>query len=172
MEEKGLKKVHKLDKKDLILIILVIAIILIDQILKIYVVNIKEVSIIPNVLRLSFIENNDAAYGIGNDSTLMYIITNFIVLSILFKFIKSQNQFISYNIKVFASLILAGGISNVIDKIFRGYVVQYIDFTQVIALPIINISDICIVIGWIAFAAIFASFTAKELKNKKNKKQE
>lgn len=171
MEEKRLKKIPKIDKKNLILIVLVIVIILIDQILKMYIVNAKEIEIIPNVFRLSLAENKDAAYGVGNDSTLMYILTNFVVLSILFKFIKSQNQFIGYGIKIFASLIFAGGISNVIDRICRGYVVQYMDFTQSIGLPIINIADICIIIGWVSFAAVFAAFTAKELQSKKDKKQ-
>ena len=60
-------------------------------------------------------------------------------------------------------------ISNCIDRIFRGYVIEYIDFTNILKIPIFNLADICILIGWIAIAAIFASFTAKELKERKSK---
>ena len=65
------------------------------------------------------------------------------------------------------SFILAGGISNVIDKVFRGYVTEFIDFGQVINLPVFNVADIFILIGWVAIAAIFAAFTVKEWRNKK-----
>ena len=55
-----------------------------------------------------------------------------------------------------------------IDKIFRGGVVEFINIGN---LPALNIADICIAIGWISFIAIFASFSSKELtKNKENKK--
>lgn len=41
-------------------------------------------------------------------------------------------------------LMLAGGISNLIDRIFRGYVVDYIHISQ---MPVFNIADIGIVLG-------------------------
>ncbi len=49
-------------------------------------------------------------------------------------------------------LILAGGIGNLIDRIFRGFVVDYIDISPLIKYPVFNIADVCIVIGCIAIA--------------------
>lgn len=60
-----------------------------------------------------------------------------------------------------------GGISNVIDKVIRGYVTEFIDFKQVVNLPVFNVADLFVLIGWIAIAAIFAGFTVKEWKSKK-----
>ena len=45
------------------------------------------------------------------------------------------------------TLILAGGTSNFLDRIFRGYVIDYIDINELISFPMFNLADICIVIG-------------------------
>ena len=50
------------------------------------------------------------------------------------------------------SLIVAGGIGNLIDRIFRGFVVDMIEVTF-INYPVFNFADICVVIGAILFCA-------------------
>ena len=71
------------------------------------------------------------------------------------------------SLKILLSFILAGGISNVIERVARGYVTQFIDFQKVIPLPIFNMADIFILIGWVSVALIFAMFTVKEWKRKR-----
>lgn len=163
MEEK--KK--KIDKSYIKLIIIVLVIIVIDQVSKIFVINNNNIVIIQNILNFSIVQNTDAAYGIGSNSTFMYVVTNFIILSVIFKFITAQNEYVDNKLKFFLTLILAGGISNVIDRLVRGYVVEFIDFTPSLPLPIFNFADICTVIGWISVAAIFAVFTVKEWRSNK-----
>ena len=164
------KRKSKLDKKDIILIIIVTGIILIDQIIKIIISNIGEVAIIPGILNFKISQNISAAYGIGSNSTIMYVLTNLVILGVIFKFIRTQNEYVDMKIKVFLSFILAGGISNVIDRVFRGYVLEFIDFKELINLPVFNIADLFILTGWICVAAIFAYFTVNEWKNKKTEK--
>jgi len=60
--------------------------------------------------------------------------------------------------------ILTGGIGNFIDRVFRGYVVDFIDINQIINFPIFNFADIYIVCGWIVLAFIFAKNTI-EIRN-------
>lgn len=164
------KRKSKLDKKDIILIIIVTGIILIDQIIKIIISNIGEVAIIPGILNFKISQNISAAYGIGSNSTIMYVLTNLVILGVIFKFIRTQNEYVDMKMKVFLSFILAGGISNVIDRVFRGYVLEFIDFKELINLPVFNIADLFILTGWICVAAIFAYFTVNEWKNKKTEK--
>ena len=128
--------------------------------------------VINGVLKFKIFNDVSGCYDVNTNSTIMYILTNLIVAIIAFQFITSQNQFVDKKIKVFLSLIIAGGISNCIDRVFRGYVLEFIDFTDFLNVPILNLADIFILIGWIAMAAIFASFTAKELKNRKSIKKE
>lgn len=162
MEEK--KK--KIDKSYIKLIIIVLIIVIIDHITKVIIVN-NNIEVMPNILNFSVVQNTDAAYGIGSNSTFMYVVTNFIILSVIFKFITAQNEYVDNKLKFFLTLILAGGISNVIDRLIRGYVVEFIDFTPSLPLPIFNFADICTVIGWVSVAAIFAVFTVKEWRSNK-----
>ena len=166
-ERKEAKMEKKLTKENILLISIVAMIILMDQALKIWVQNVGEMNIISGVLNFKISENHSAAYGIGSNSAIMYVLTNIVILGVIFKFITTQNEFVDKKLKIFLSFILAGGISNVIDKVFRGYVTEFIDFGQVINLPIFNVADIFILIGWVAIAAIFATFTVKEWRNKK-----
>ena len=56
----------------------------------------------------------------------------------------------------------------IIDRIFRGNVLEFINIGN---FPAFNIADICILIGWVSFVAIFASFSAKELAERKSKEK-
>ena len=159
-------KKGKLSKEVILLISIVVAIILVDQITKIWIRSSNEIDVISGVLTFKISENNKSAYGIGSNSKAMYFATNLVSLGEIFKFISTQNEFVDKKLKVFLSFILAGGISNVIDKLIQGYVTEFIDFSQIVNLPVINIADLFILIGWVAIAAIFAAFTAKEWKNK------
>ena len=164
-EKSLIKRNKKSDKDKILLIVIVVAIVLIDQITKLLVINKGEMTIIPKVLNFKVSQNTHAAYGLGANSTVMYILTNLVILSVIFKFITTQNEYVDRKFKVFLSFIFAGGITNVIDRMFRGYVVEFIDFKQFINIPVFNIADLFVIIGWVSVAAIFASFTIKEWRN-------
>ena len=102
----------------------------------------------------------------------MNLVTSLIAILIIFRFVMSQNSYIDRKIKIFLSFVLAGGISNIIDKVVRGYLVEFIDFTPSVSLPVLNIADIFVMIGWIGFTWIFAVFTVKEIRASRNKKKE
>ena len=87
---------------------------------------------------------------------------------IAFKFATSQNQFVDKKIKAFLILIISGGVSNTIDRIFRGFVVEFIKIGK---LPVFNLAHIFILIGWVSMAGIFAVFTTNEIKERKIEKQ-
>lgn len=160
-----MKKNKKGDKKEYRLIVIIsIVIILIDQIVKAIVLHTGTITIIPNVLQFKVQENMN--------STSMNLVTSLIAILIIFRFVMSQNSYIDRKIKIFLSFVLAGGISNIIDKVVRGYLVEFIDFTPSVSLPVLNIADIFVMIGWIGFAWIFAVFTVKEIRASRNKKKE
>lgn len=164
------KKGEKISKEAVLLTSIVAIIIVIDQVLKIWMQQVGEITILRGILNFKVMQNTSAAYGIGSNSTIMYVMTNLVILGVIFKFITTQNEFVDKKLKVFLSFILAGGISNVIDKIIKGYVIEFIDFKQVINLPVFNLADLFVLIGWVSIAAIFASFTVKEWRNKKTEK--
>ena len=145
-----MKNVKKINKFDIAVIIIIIAIIVIDQISKIIVQN---------------------TYSMGTDSNsgMTYIVTNLIIIVLITRFMLSQNQFVDKVLKVFLSFIVAGGISNLIDRIARGYVLEWINISRIEWLPMFNIADIFVLTGWILVVGKFTYFTAKELRQKVEK---
>ncbi len=144
------EKKKKINKFDIAIIIIIIAIIVIDQISKIIVQN---------------------TYSMGTDSNsgTIYIVTNLIIIVLITRFMLSQNKFIDKILKVFLSFIVAGGISNLIDRIARGYVLEWINISRIEWLPMFNIADIFVLAGWILVVGKFTYFTAKELRQKVEK---
>lgn len=68
-------------------------------------------------------------------------------------------------IKIACSMAIGGGLSNLIDRICRGYVVDYIDINKIIEYPIFNIADIAIVIGIIIMIIFILKETIKKQEN-------
>ena len=158
-EKKKLKKLY------LMLAIMIFIMIFIDQLSKVLVVHYGEITLIGDkiVLKPAEIQNSmydETARGVN-------ILTNLVIVGIILGIIKSDNQFITKKIRILLSLAFAGGVSNIIDRLCRGSVVEFIHIGN---FPAFNIADVCILIGWVSFVAIFASFSAKELSNKKPKK--
>lgn len=160
-----LDKIKK-NKKVLIIAIFIICLVAIDQITKALMFG-QEKNIINGFLKIVVAPNYGGAFGVGQNGTITFIITNIIVIGIIIKFMLMQEEHIDKKTYFALSLIIAGAIGNLIDKVVRGYVVEFI----VIKSLAFNISDLYIVIGWILLALFFAIHTCK-IKNKKGDKIE
>lgn len=156
----------KISKTTISIIVLIIVLLILDQLIKLVIINNPTKTIIPNVVEIKLTENKDGAFGVGQNSTFSYIVTNVIVLGIIIKFMTNGNKLIDVKTKVVLALVLAGGISNLIDRICRGYV---LDFINIKNLPVFNLADLYVLIGWIGFVVIFTIFTVKEKRNKDEK---
>lgn len=130
-------------------IIIVAVIILLDQLTKMLMIN-KQLTIIPNLLEFTYTENTGVAFGIANSEIFLIILVSILILGIIVKFIKETQT--DKNILLSLYFIIAGGISNLIDRIFRGYVIDFIDI-NILNFPNFNIADICITLG--VFVLIF-----------------
>lgn len=127
-----------------------IILITIDQIFKYYILINKENlpnNIINGALNFTYCENRGIAFGIGQGGakifalmTLLMIIVALIYIAFKFKKLKGLTVF-------GIALVISGGIGNLIDRLFRGYVIDYIDFSEIVDFPIFNFADICIVVG-------------------------
>lgn len=140
---------NKKNSKLLIIIFTIIIIILLDQIIKIYISNTLYNSskvLIKGLLNFTYVENIGGAFGIGNN-VIILIIVNTILILLLLKFITSKINEISTHLLVPITSIVAGGIGNLIDRIFKGYVIDYIDINPLFKYPIFNFADMCIVLG-------------------------
>ena len=74
------------------------------------------------------------------------------------------------DIMIALAALAGGGLGNLIDRVFQGYVVDFIDF-RIINFAIFNFADICAVCGGIYFGIMLAIDEIKEDKAKKNAKE-
>ena len=99
------------------------------------------------LFKLDFVKNYGAAFNIfsGSRVFLSLISIFFSILIIYLMFMKNNlNSFDLYSY----SFILGGTIGNGIDRIYRGFVVDFINL-NIINFPVFNIADISINIGFI-----------------------
>jgi len=149
-------------EKFMFIIIFVILLILIDQISKIYVINNitdSSINVIKNILNFTYVENTGVAFGINSNNNLYNIIASIIVIILLIRFMVNQKDTNSKPTNISLSLIISGGLSNLIDRMIRGKVIDFIDISPILKFPAFNLADIYIVIGWVMFAFLIAKYT-------------
>ena len=138
----------------------------IDQLIKMVVANSlydHPISIINGVLEFRYSENTGAAWSLFSNKTLYLILFTSIVLVILLCVLFSGK--IRKKLPVISLLlIISGGIGNLIDRIFRGYVIDFIYF-KIIEYPIFNIADSFVCVGAVLLL-IYVIFFYKEPKKK------
>lgn len=131
-----------------------ILLIILDQVLKyLAVLHLKgagNIVLIPHVLGLSYVENPGAAWGIFSGKTGFLSILTMILLLVIAWVLFFSGWIKTPLSKWAAILFLAGGVGNLIDRVFVGYVVDYIRFLF-IEFPVFNLADICVVAGFILF---------------------
>ncbi len=145
---------------------------LIDYIIKILVLNnlkpIGSLAVIPGLFSLTYVENRGAAFGMLSNARWIFIVFTFIVIAVLIYFIfKKRITCKLFNIS--AILIIGGGIGNLIDRIFYGFVVDYLSVS--FFPPVCNFADYCITVGaglMVIYLIFFTDFLSK--KDKQNGK--
>lgn len=118
------------------------------------------------VLNLYYTLNNGAAFSRLSGKTLfLIIITSVVILWLLFLMIAKKVHRRVYLASI--SLIIGGGVGNLIDRIFNnGLVVDFID-VRIINFPIFNFADICAVCG---AGLLLLTVIADEIREHKRKK--
>lgn len=156
------------NKKINFLIIITITAILLDQVIKIIMKSKlfnSSILVIPYILKLTYVQNTGAAFGIGNNSTSMFVAVNIVIIVLITYFIFSKKDEINRPILIALHLIVAGGISNLIDRITRGFVIDYIDISPLIKYPVFNLADMFIVVGCIIIAIFLIKDAIVKKKN-------
>jgi len=96
---------------------------------------------------IDFVKNFGAAFNIFSGSRILLSTISIFISFILIYFILKNNM--NKSIDLFSySFILGGTLGNGIDRIFKGYVVDFINL-NFINFPIFNIADTAINIGFL-----------------------
>ena len=128
---------------------LFIIFLLLDQLIKYYIfINKPYLNLIPNWLEITYTENTGTIFGIAQGTNIIFAIVAIIIIFIKIYIILKTTKKNSYKRNIW-QLILAGGVSNLIDRIFRGFVIDYVSLKF---FGVCNLADFLIVAGVILLA--------------------
>jgi len=127
-------------------------IVLIDQLSKILVhtkMNLYDsFTVIPSLLDFTYIRNEGIAFGINfPGGKIFFIIFPILITFYLISLLKNK-EFEDNSSQIALYLIIGGAIGNILDRVFRGYVVDFIDFhINGSHWYVFNIADSAVTIG-------------------------
>ena len=126
--------------------------VLFDQIIKLCIENSMDLNesfvAVLGILRITHLQNYGAAFSIMSGQTLLLSLVALIIIFVLILFIiKKKIKDLIYLISI--TMIISGGLGNLIDRIFRGYVVDYLDtiFWPMEDFAVFNFADCLVVVG-------------------------
>ena len=157
-----------------ILIAVIAAVIGLDQLTKwLTVVNLEEYESFPvwqDVFHFTYVKNTGMAFGMLKDHRWVFMVFSTIaiiaLIIYLFRF-RPESRWM----QVSMAMIIGGGIGNMIDRVFLGYVVDFIDVT-LINFAVFNIADSFVCIGAGIMILCLVLDLIKEIKLEKAKKAE
>lgn len=155
----------------IISIVAMIVLVVADQVSKYLVVNNMKlhdsIEIIPGIFQFTYIHNDGAAFGSLDNARWVFMILSTVAIIAIFVYLfwKKPKNIIQLSA---LTLIVAGGIGNMIDRVRLGYVIDFIDFCAVPAIwPwIFNVADSCVTIGCVMLAFWMILEIIKESKGK------
>ena len=126
-----------------------IFIVLIDQFTKYLMLKNKKLYINKDFLlfKLDFVKNYGAAFNIFSGSRIFLSLISIIISILLIYLILRKNTLNPFDLYSY-SFILGGTMGNGIDRIYNGFVIDFINL-NIINFPVFNIADISINIGFI-----------------------
>ncbi len=133
----------------LITLIIIAALIAVDQVIKLVVLEhlapVGSITLIEKFLSLTYVENTGAAFGsFSAHTTLLSVFTALVlIVGLIYLLSGKVNSKIAY---ACLTVIIAGGISNLLDRIFRGFVVDYIE-PLFVNFAVFNFADILVTCG-------------------------
>ncbi len=158
-------------------ILLIAGVVLLDQLTKILVWSLMQVGesvdIIPNVFRFTYVQNEGAAFGMLAEHRWIFMVLSVIgiaaMLIYLWRFRPDSRLACTA-----LSLIIGGGIGNMIDPVALGYVVDFLDFC---AFPnlwmwVFNVADSCVCIGAGLLILWLVLDMVREIRKEKKRKTE
>ena len=149
-----------------------VAMILLDLLTKYFIVQMipnvgDNMDVIPGFINFIFVKNTGAAWGMLAGRPIFLIIVSIIVLALYIAFfilkVKKNKEKTSLLLGISTGFIVGGCLGNMYDRIFLGYVRDFINF-EFITFPVFNFADVALTIGVILLIIYFLFIYTKEMK--------
>jgi len=135
--------------------LIIIVLIIFDQLIKYIVVNNftlgQSIKVINSFFSITYVANDGAAFGILSGNKIFFVALACIISIFLLIYSKKRPRIEKYTY----ALLISGIIGNLIDRVSRGYVIDYLDFNIFgYNFPVFNFADICITVSAIMLLII------------------
>lgn len=150
-------------------ILIIVLCIAADQLTKICAAaNLKDISTLPiieNIFHFTYVENRGAAFGMLADHRWVFMILSVVGIAAIFVYLTVTKPK-SWWMRLALCFIVGGGVGNMIDRIARGYVIDFID-CRFIDFYVFNVADSFVCVGCAMFiiAVIIDEVRERKLKN-------
>jgi signal peptidase II len=104
----------------------------------------ESIPVLENIFHITFVNNTGAAFGILKGQGWLFIIIAVLSGIFLTAYLIIKRDTIPLYEKTALSLILAGILGNLTDRLYFGYVIDFLDFR---VWPVFNIADSFITVG-------------------------
>jgi signal peptidase II len=107
----------------------------------------RSVPVVDDILRLTYVQNRGAAFGLLQDQTTFFVLVGVLVIGVIaasYRYLPRSG----FLLHLALGLQLGGAIGNLIDRVRQGYVVDFVDFGyRANWWPVFNVADSAIVVG-------------------------
>ena len=151
-------------------ILIIVLCIAADQLTKICAAaNLKDISTLPiieNIVHFTYVENRGAAFGMLADHRWVFMILSVVGIAAIFVYLTVTKPK-SWWMRLALCFIVGGGVGNMIDRIARGYVIDFID-CRFINFYVFNVADSFVCVGCAMFIIAVIIDEVRERKLKKS----
>ena len=111
----------------------------------------QTVPVLGNVFSLTYVRNEGVAFGMFQHHVWLFAVITLLLIGVFIWLIVAR-KFTGKLFAISAMLMIGGGIGNLIDRLFRQYVVDYLSLS--FFPPVCNFADYCITIGAFLFIVV------------------
>lgn len=157
-------------KKNISLYIITLVLLMLDQIIK-YIVDksldlMQSIKVVENFFSITYVRNDGAAWSILSGNRIFLIMITIVAMILIYVFF-IKNKKLSRLENVTYGILYSGIIGNLLDRIFIGSVIDYLDFNIFgYNFPVFNLADMCIVISVILLVILIFRGEKDANKNK------
>ena len=132
--------------RDRVLVSAVALVVLFDQVTKVIIrANLSKGESVPSdgFFRFTYYENSGTIFGLFPSATVILTVISFLAIGFLIYFFRSQRS-PTLVMRIAIGILLGGAVGNLIDRLFKGEVTDFVDVGR---WPIFNIADASITVG-------------------------
>ncbi len=134
-----------------------------------YLKNSDDIRALPNLFNLTYLENKGAAWGMLADKRWVFMVISSVAIIALFFVLYIYSQ-ASKGFCIPLAFIIGGGMGNMVDRVAKGYVVDFLQFDFWKSFPVFNVADSFITVGAVAICIYILFFDKTVIAERKSSK--